>query len=129
MRVLRSLAALALLTSVSVSPACAQDPLSVAAAGVTTSIVLDKLDNRNNIVQNAGAVGSLLVSKSARDVQLEIMAARIQMHDELNQNWDRLDQQRVAVLRELDSSLNEISKNIGKVSQMQATLFLMLIVH
>jgi hypothetical protein len=103
----------------------AQDPVTIAVAGITTSVLLDKFDEKaNNIVQNAGGVGSLLASKVARDIQLEIMAARIQLHDELNQNWDRLDQEKVSVLKEIDSSLNQVTKNIGQVAQMQDDLVL-----
>jgi len=98
---------------------------TVFAAGITTSALLDKLsDKANNVVQNAGAVGSLVASKAARDIQLEIMAARIQLHDELNQNVDRLDQQKVSVLKEIDSSLTQISNDISRVSEMQDDLVL-----
>src|ERR1035438_3088358 len=103
----------------------AQDPATILVAGITTSAFLDKLQEKaNNIVQNAGGVGSLLASKVARDIQLDIMATRIQLHDELNQNWDRLDQEKVSVLKEIDSSLNQVTKNIGQVSQMQDDLVL-----
>jgi len=103
----------------------AQDPVGILVAGATTGAVLDKLDSvANNIVQNAGGVGSLLVTKAARDIQLEIMAARIQLHDELNQNWDRLDQEKISVLKEFESSLMQVSKDIGQVSQIQDDLVL-----
>jgi hypothetical protein len=98
---------------------------TVAVAGITTSMLLDKLqDKANNIVQNAGAVGSLLASKAARDIELEIAAARIQLHDESNEQWDHLDQQKISVLKEMDSSLTQISNDIGQVSQMQDDLVL-----
>jgi len=103
----------------------AQNPVGIVAAGVTTGIFLDKLTEKaNNIVQNAGAVGSLLASKAARDIQLEIMAARIQLHDELNQNWDRLDAEKVSVLTQINSSLDQVTQDIGKVSEMQDDLVL-----
>jgi hypothetical protein len=113
------------LLAISCQVSNAQDLGTVAVAGITTSALLDKLNEKaNNIVQNAGGVGSLLVSKAARDIQLEIMAARIQLHDELNQNWDRLDQEKVSVLKEIDSSLTQVTKNLGQVSQMQDDLVL-----
>ncbi len=103
----------------------AQDPISVAVGGITTSAFLDKMsDKANMLVQNSAAVGSLLTSKAARDMQLEIMAARIQLHDELNQNWDRLDEEKVSGLKEMDSALSQINSNIGKVSRMQDDLVL-----
>jgi hypothetical protein len=102
-----------------------QNPVGIVVAGAATSVFLDKLSEKaNNVVQNAGAVGSLLASKAARDVQLEIMAARIQLHDELNQNWDRLDAEKISLLQQLNSSLDQISQDIGKVSQMQDDLVL-----
>jgi len=103
----------------------AQDPVTVAVGGITTSVLLDKMsDKANQLVQNAGSVGSLLTSKMARDIQLEIMAARIQLHDELNQNWDRLDQEKVSGLKEIDTALNQVTNNVGKISQMQDDLVL-----
>jgi len=101
------------------------DPLTVAAAGVTTSLLLDKLDEKaTHIVQNAGEVGSLVTSKAARDIQLEIMAARQQLHDELNENWDRLDQEKVSALREIDSGLEELTKNIAQGGRIEDDLSL-----
>jgi hypothetical protein len=118
-------ALLTLGSTLAVQTSAAQDPVTVVVTGITTSALLDKLSEKaNNIVQNAGAVGSLLASKAARDIQLEIMAARIQLHDELNQNWDRLDAQKVSVLKEIDSSLTPVEKDIGRVSQMQDDLVL-----
>ena len=89
------------------------------------SAFLDKLsDKAKNVVQDAGGVGSLLISKAARDVQLEIMAARIQLHDELGKQWDTLDQQKVSVLKAMDSSLDKLHSAIGQVSRMQDDLVL-----
>src|SRR5579871_2948168 len=94
-------------------------------AGDPVSAFLDKLaDKAKNVVQDAGGVGSLLVSKAARDMQLEIMAARIQLHDELGKQWDTLDQQKVSVLKEMDSSLDKLHADLGQVSQMQDDLVL-----
>src|SRR4051812_45922300 len=73
------------------------DPLTVATTGVATSVLLDKMEDKaNTIVGNAGSVGSLLTTKAARDIELEITAARQQLHEELNQNWDRLDNEKVS---------------------------------
>jgi hypothetical protein len=117
--------ALAVLCTTFPSPAHAIDPLTVAGAGITTSLLLDRLDEKaTNIVQNAGAVGSLLTSKAARDVQLEIMAARQQLHDELNQNWDRLDGEKVSALRAIDSVLEELSKNVAQAGRLEDDLAL-----
>jgi hypothetical protein len=106
-------------------PSPAQDPGISALAGLTTSAMLDKLsDKANGVVQNAGYVGSLLTSKAARDIQLEIMAARIQLHDELGDNWDRLDQEKVSGLTEITSALNQVQNDISRASKMQDDLVL-----
>lgn len=103
----------------------AQDPIAIATTGITAGAFLDKLsDKANNVVQNAGAVGSLLTSKAARDIQLEIMAARMQLGDEANSMIDRLDQEKVSCLTEMDKSLNALSKQVQTVSTMQDDLIL-----
>ena len=117
--------ALAVLFATFPSLVHAIDPLTVAGAGITTSLLLHKFDEKaTNIVQNAGAVGSLLTSKAARDVQLEIMAARQQLHEELNQNWDRLDGEKVSALRAIDSALEELSKNVAQAGRLEDDLAL-----
>ena len=108
-----------------VVPAFSIDPLTVATTGVTASLVLDKMEEKaNNIVGNAGSVGSLLATKAARDIELEITAARQQLHDELNQNWDHLDKEKVSGLRAIDSALDELSKNIAQGGRMADDLTL-----
>lgn len=89
--------------------------LTVAGSGVASSIVLDKLEAKvAQIVQQAAAAGSLVSTKAARDLQLEISAARQQLHDELDHNWDRLDQEKISGLREIDSAVDELNHNIAK---------------
>jgi hypothetical protein len=91
--------------------ACAQvAPLSIAATGVVTSKVLDKAEQvGDNLIQQAGYVSSLTSSQTIRDLQLLISDARQQMHEELNTNWDRLDNQKVDLLRNIDSSIQQLS--------------------
>src|SRR5260370_7954457 len=97
--------------------------LTVAAGGVATSAVLDKLDDKvTHIIQQAAAAGSLLSTKAARDLQLEILAARQQLHDELNQNWDRLDQEKVSGLKALDQAVDQLNQNLNKIGNIQAHL-------
>jgi hypothetical protein len=103
----------------------AVDPLTVAATGITTSLLLDKLDDKaTHIVQNAAAAGSLLTSKAARDFQLEIEAARQQLHDELNQQWDRLDQEKVSGLRAIDSALDQLNQTAMQAGKIEDDLAL-----
>lgn len=100
-------------------------PLTVAASGVAASKVLDTLaEKATQIVQQAAAAGSLLSTKAARDLELEVVAARQQLHDELNQNWDRLDQEKVAGLRGLDTAMESLSANIQKVGNITDDLSL-----
>src|SRR5690348_3173379 len=48
-------------------------PLTVAAGGIAASKVLDKLEEKvTQIIQQAAAAGSLLSTKAARDLDLEI---------------------------------------------------------
>jgi hypothetical protein len=99
--------------------------LAVAAGGVATSEVLDKLDDKvTHIIQQAAAAGSLLSTKAARDLELEILAARQQLHDELNQNWDKLDQEKVSGLKALDKAVDDLNQNIQKLGTMEDDLSL-----
>jgi hypothetical protein len=99
--------------------------LTVAAGGVATSKVLDKLDDKvTHIIQQAAAAGSLLSTKAARDLELEILAARQQLHDELNQNWDKLDQEKVSGLKALDKTVDDLNQNIQKIGTMEDDLSL-----
>ena len=69
-------------------------------------------------------LGLFWLQKRRGIFNLEIMAARIQLHDELNENWDRLDAEKVSVLTQLNSSLDQVTQDIGKVSEMQDDLVL-----
>lgn len=99
--------------------------LTVAAGGVATSKVLDKLDEKvTHIIQQAAAAGSLLSTKAARDLELEILAARQQLHDELNQNWDKLDQEKISGLKVLDKAIDDLNQNIQKIGTIEDDLSL-----
>src|SRR5690242_14791812 len=75
--------------------------LSFVETGVATSVALNKADAvGTHLIQQAGQVSSLTSSKVARDLQLLIDNARQQMNDELNTQWDKLDSQKLSVLRE-----------------------------
>jgi hypothetical protein len=100
-------------------------PLTVAAGGLTTDAVLDKLDDKaTHIIGQAAAAFSLGTSKAARDAQLLIAAARQEMHDELSNNWDRLDTQKVSILRSLDSSLEEMQKAVRMGGKIEDNVYL-----
>src|SRR5262249_22300622 len=95
-------------------------PLSVAATGVTASFVLDKFDEKvTHIIGQAAAAASLVTSKAARDLQLQVQAIRQQLHDELDHNWDRLDSEKIDVLRQMDSALDRLDKNVERAGSMQ----------
>jgi hypothetical protein len=117
--------ALLVVAVLSLQQGLAIDPLTVGAAGITTSLLLDKMaDKASQVVQDAGAVGSLVASKAARDIELEIMAARQQLHEELNTNWDHLDQEKVSGLRALDSALDSLTKNVAQAGRIEDDLSL-----
>lgn len=99
--------------------------LTVAAGGIATDQVLDKLDAKvTNIIQQAAAAGSLVSTKVARDLELEVQAARQQLHDELKQNWDRLDKEEVSGLKEIDKAIDELNSNIQKAGNIEDDLSL-----
>lgn len=101
------------------------DPLSIAAAGVTTSIVIERLQEKiNQLIDKATHDGSLLTSKVARDIQLLIDGARQQLHDELNQQWDKLDYEKVALLRDLDTKVQAVSAGLQQAVELEDTVVL-----
>src|SRR5947208_2442417 len=76
------------------------DPLSVAASGVSTALVLNKMQEIiNTALQQAISGASLVESKTARDAELLVDAARAALSEELNKNWDRLDTDKISLLR------------------------------
>jgi hypothetical protein len=100
-------------------------PLTIAASGITVSSLLDKLDDRiSHIIGQAAAAGSLVSSKAARDLQLQIEAARQQLHDEMDHNWDRLGKEKISVLREIDSSISRVEKLVAVGGRMHDDLTL-----
>lgn len=101
------------------------DPLSIAAGGITTSLLLDKFTEKaNNIIGNAAASTSLVATKGARDVELLIGAARVQLHDELATNWDKLGAERIAVLREIDTMLTRVEGQVQGVGRIEDSIVL-----
>ncbi len=99
--------------------------LTVAAGGVAVSKVLDKLEEKvTNIIQQAAAAGSLLSTKVARDLELEVQAARQQLHDELNEQWDRLDREEISGLKEIDKAIDDLNQNIQKAGNIEDDLSL-----
>jgi hypothetical protein len=100
-------------------------PLSVAATGITPSSVLDKLEQKvTNIIGQAAGAASLVSSKAARDVQLLISATRQELHDELGENWDRLDSQKLSILRSIDDSLNRLGQAVQQGGKIEDAIFL-----
>jgi hypothetical protein len=93
--------------------------------GVATKFVLQDLDDRaSHIVQNAAAAGSLVSSKAARDVELLIDATRQNLKDDLDTQWNRLDREKVDLLRELNSQINKIENLAAGVEKLEDTVYL-----
>lgn len=126
MRLMRSHRLLLLtLLAISSSRCGPVDPLTVAASGITASAVLDKLDEKaTHILGQAAGVAGLVTAKAARDLQLLIAAARQELHDELSSNWDRLDSQKISILREIDASTERLNKAIKAGGRLEDTVAL-----
>jgi hypothetical protein len=100
-------------------------PLTVGPTGIATSAILDKLDDKaTHVIGEAASAASLVSTKAARDAQLLIGAARQQFHDELNDNWDRLDSQKISILRAIDQSLSRINENVKAGGKIEDKIFL-----
>jgi hypothetical protein len=107
--------------------ACSDSVTAIGAigGGVATKLLLNDLDDHaTHIVQNAAAAGSLLSSKAARDVQLLIDATRQNLHDELDKQWDRLDSDKISLLREIDSKLSQIEDTGKDFGRLEDTVYL-----
>jgi hypothetical protein len=99
--------------------------IGVIGGGVATSKLLDSLEDRaTHVLQNAAAAGSLVASKASRDVMLAIDAARQNLHDELDTQWDRLDSQKVSLLRELSAKTEQLEAATGTFGKLGDQLFL-----
>ena len=93
--------------------------------GVATKLLLQDMDDRaTHVVQNAAASGSLVSSKAARDVQLLIDATRQNLHDELDTQWDKLDNEKIGLLRELNSQVDRIQDISGDFGRLEDTAYL-----
>lgn len=99
--------------------------LSFVAAGVTTDVALNKADEvGSHLVQQAGQMASLTSSKAARDVQLLIENARWQLHDELDVQWDKLDSQKLSILKEIDKYIVELNAGMEKGGAIEENAYL-----
>jgi hypothetical protein len=107
-------------------PAGAQiAPLSFAAAGVSTEMALNKADDMvSQAIMRAGSVGSMTSAKVARDVQLLIADARQNLHEELTDNWNTLDKQKVDVLRVIDEDLVQLNQAMTKGGLLEQDTYL-----
>jgi hypothetical protein len=115
------IALIANLTSCSGSVAA----IGLIGGGVATKFLLNDMDDRaTHIVQNAAAAGSLVSSKVARDLQLLIDATRQNFHDELDKQWDRLDSEKISVLRELNSKLEQAESAGKEFGRLEDTVYL-----
>ena len=94
-------------------------PLSVAGPGAPAGAVLNALTDKVQVlIGHAAEAGSLVGSKIARDLELLIGNTRQQLHDELDLQWDRLDAQKLSMLREVDSLVvkaQEGTKELGRI--------------
>lgn len=94
-------------------------------AGWTAGKVLDKAQAvANDVLGTAAQNGSLVISKGARDAQLLIDAARQQLHDELGTQWEKLNEQEVSILREVDATTMKIERLGKKVENIQDSIVL-----
>ena len=99
--------------------------IGVIGGGVATKFLLQDMDDRaTHVVQNAAAAGSLVSSKAARDVQLLIDATRQNLHDELDTQWDKLDREKIDLLREINSQVDRIQDISGSFGNLEDTAYL-----
>ena len=120
---------ISLLIALSVGPATPLQaqvtPLSFAAAGEATSLVLDTAEKKaNDFVQQSGNVASLTSSKIARDLQMLISDARQQMHEELSYNRDTLDRKKVGLLRSIDGYIVQLNGMMVKGGLLEEDAYL-----
>lgn len=93
--------------------------------GLTAGFVLDKLEDKvNAVISHAMESGSMVSSKAARDLQMTIQSARIELHDELDDQWDNLNSKQVDLLRELDTRASGVENIVGGVQNVEDTVFL-----
>jgi hypothetical protein len=99
--------------------------LAIGAAGLTTSALLDKFDAKlRGLIDKATQDGGLLTSKAARDALLLVGAAREQLHDELDTQWEKLDAEKISVLQTIDMQTDKIGKAIEKTEKLEDTIYL-----
>jgi hypothetical protein len=99
--------------------------IGVIGGGVATKFLLQDMDDRaTHVIQNAAASGSLVSSKAARDVQLLIDAARQNLHNELDVQWDKLDREKIDFLRELNAEVDKIQDMGQQFGKLEDTVFL-----
>lgn len=99
--------------------------IGVIGGGIATKLLLQDMDDRaTHVIQNAAAAGSLLSSKAARDVHLLIDAARQNLHDELDVQWDKLDREKVDFLRELNAEVDRIQDLGSQFGNLEDTAYL-----
>ena len=98
-------------------------PLTVAGAGVITNDVIDNLDKKaRGLIDKATQDGALLSSSVGRDLLLLVQALRQELHDELDTQWDRLDETEVGLLREVDSTLDKANLLIQRTQNIEDTV-------
>ena len=101
------------------------DPLSVAGTGVVLDQVFQRWSDRLDVSISKGAeAGSMVSSAACRNAKLSLSAARQQLHDEMNHQWDRLGQEKLDVIRSLDKMVSDATKNVtyGAVKLDELTL-------
>ena len=88
--------------------------------GIPTKEALDYLEQKaNELVQQAASSASLVTDKAARDAQLLIQAAKQALGDEMDKQWDRIDEQKHSLLLEIDRTLQTLDKEVTKIGEIK----------
>lgn len=100
-------------------------PLSVAATGITLKVVLERLSEKVQAAIAAAAGGAgLVIAQAARNAELLIGALKSNLSDELDKNWDKLDQQKRDALRKIDEKIAALDNIKDVIDDVHNTLYL-----
>ena len=108
---------------------CGPDPvtsgLAIGGAGLVTGKVLDKMSDKvSAAIGQAASAGSLTADAAARNLLLQLQAAKASLAGDLDKQWDRMDSQKVSLLRVLDTSVLKLdeTKADARTLEQMATL-------
>ena len=108
---------------------CGGDPvtttLAIGGAGLTTSKLLDKMSDKVQVaIGQAASSGSLAADAAARNLMLVLENERVALDDDLDKRWDRLDREKLDLLKALDAAVDRADELGGKVQDIQELTFL-----